>query len=129
MSAKRTVPDCTTCGVCCVAMHDQSCFCDLTTQEVARMSSQFRAANVEYSSILDHLIGQVPYAAFKTRWRKMKAGPLKGGEVCACCMLDGAVLKRVRCRIYATRPSVCRRAVKPGDNVCRELRRAFEVIP
>jgi Fe-S-cluster containining protein len=38
-------------------------------------------------------------------------------------MLEGTLMKKVRCRIYETRPSVCRNAVKPGNKNCLEIRR------
>jgi len=109
-------------------MKDQDYYCDLTVKEVEKMSDQFCRANVTWTHPFDLFVAklenrQVPDAALRTKWRLMKSGPFKGTEVCVCCMLEGALMKKVRCRIYETRPSVCRNAVKPGNKNCLEIRR------
>lgn len=127
-TTKKMKIDCRTCGACCWSVVDQTNFCDLTDAEVRRFSPQFRAANVEHNSLLHVLVsqGRVPEAALRTKWRKMRSGPLKGAEVLVCCMLRGSVLRHVRCAIYETRPFVCRRAVKPGDKTCLLVRQMLQ---
>lgn len=121
-----TKPDCRACGACCWSVQDQPSFCDLTPHELKKMSPQFLAANVELIPLIDQLTRGYPQGALRTKWRLMKSGPFKGIEACVCCLLDGSLMKSVRCRIYAKRPSTCRRAVKPGDRSCRALRRLLQ---
>lgn len=123
-------PSCTECGACCVSASDQNVFCDLTEQEAAALSPQFKSANVRTLSLLAVIIGRsqgrnTPWYALRTKWLLSRAGPLKGIEANVCCMLQGSLLHKVRCRIYDKRPSVCRTAVKPGDRACKKLRRAL----
>lgn len=127
MKAKQPKPDCTSCGACCVSPNDQPSFCDLTSAELESLSPQFIAKNVEITSTFKHLLhgGHRPPDALRTRWKTMKSGPFKGFELCVCCMLDGSVMRKVHCRIYETRPSICRKALKPGDRMCLMLRKAL----
>jgi len=64
-----------------------------------------------------------PYAVLKTKELHPTAGPYKKVNFCVCCMLDGSPMTRVKCRIYAKRPTVCKTAVVPGDKNCVEIRR------
>jgi len=97
-------------------------FCDLMPAEVDAMSPQFIAKNVHFTRIFEQIIYKHPPAALRTRWTEQKAGPLKGNRACVCCQLSGSLMHKVRCRIYENRPSVCRRAVKPGDKNCKVMR-------
>lgn len=63
------------------------------------------------------------HGAIKTKQMLPKRGPLAKYELCACHFLQGTALVDVRCSIYEKRPEVCRKAVRPGDRVCREVRR------
>jgi Fe-S-cluster containining protein len=133
MGAHRTVDtkaeglDCTKCGACCWCHADQDYFCDLTEEEISRLSPQFIRANVRISRSIDVFAARcdgryLPVGALKTKWRRMKSGPFKGTKLNVCRMLEGSVLKRVRCRVYETRPKACREAVKPGDEACLQVR-------
>lgn len=122
-------PDCTKCGVCCISLEDQTAFCDLSSADEARLGKKL-SGHAEVSSLwclaVDRLRGAGHCgAAIKTKWKKVGAGPLKGFSVCSCCFLDGSPLLDVRCRVYADRPEVCRRAFNPGDKGCVVCRRMF----
>lgn len=122
MPRRTSVPDCKTCGACCWSTHDMESFCDLTHAEVDAMSPQFIAKNVRFIRIFEQIICRHPPAALRTSWRTQRAGPLKGSRACVCCQLSGSLMHKVSCKIYKDRPSVCRRAVKPGDKNCKVMR-------
>jgi len=126
-----TAETCVRCGLCCISPYDQDVFCDVLTKDLHRLSNSFIRRNVQTSGVFDLVValqkGQhCPQAALKTRWREQKSGPLKDYELCMCVALRGTALVKVRCSIYDKRPDACRDAVKPGDKVCREVRRAFK---
>lgn len=118
----KPLPNCTECGACCWVPYERDDYCDLTEKEYKRFSPQFRAKNVKVYGAFSMLCRGAPPAALRTRWKKQTSGPFKGSELFVCCMLDGSVLHRVRCRIYETRPRVCRKAVKPGSRACLAIR-------
>lgn len=122
MSTRCEKYDCTKCGACCWCFRNQAYFCDLTRKELKRLSPQFKAKNVHEFSMLDQIAFNTPTAALKTKWTEMKSGPLKGFDLCVCCQLKGNILKSAHCKIYEARPSACRKAVKPGDKTCRQIR-------
>jgi Fe-S-cluster containining protein len=119
-------PDCKTCGACCWSFQDREVWCDLTEKESTAFSPQFRARNVLETSVFGMLVRGEPSSALRTKWVEAKAGPLKGMELCVCCQLNGSLLHRVKCRIYENRPSVCRKALQPGDRSCLEARALLE---
>ena len=126
--ATTRTPDCRTCGVCCISLHDQDVYCDVTQEDLKRMSPAARK-HVVAPSVFDQALGMldgryVPLA-IETMWREVKAGPLQGTSVCACVFLRGSVLHRTSCRIYENRPHACRSALKPGQKQCREARKLF----
>jgi len=126
-----TKETCLSCGACCVAPHEQDSFCDVTMEDAERLGKKFVRLHVLGTSSLDLLTSIIdgrntPPAAIKTRWLKARTGPFKGGQFNACAALRGSVMSRVHCSIYADRPHVCRVAVKPGDRVCRAIRRTFQ---
>ena len=102
----------------------------MTVADAKRLGSRLARQAVwigSYNMLLQVLDGATgTYAALRTKWRKQRAGPLKGASVCACIFLNGSVLHRTSCRIYEKRPRVCRMAVKPGDKTCREIRRMMK---
>ena len=123
-----TAKTCLSCGACCVSYHDQEVFCDVTPTDEERLGRTFVRLNVLRPRIIDTLGAAIdgrhlPYGAIKTKWRKMRTGPLKGYEVCGCVALQGTVLEKVSCKVYEKRPDACRNAVKPGDKTCRQIRR------
>lgn len=121
--------DCRTCGLCCVAFSDQEVYCDVTPEDEQLLSTAFIKENVRYPTFdtLDNArlvmmgIERPPYGAIKTKWRRMRAGPLRGWELNTCAALRGSVMHRVSCRIYMCRPEVCRKAVRPGDTACKKV--------
>lgn len=119
----REKPDCQTCGACCWTPKEQEVWCDITAGEAAAFSPQFRARNVTAYSVFATIAHGKPPSALRTRWLTQAAGPFKGRDACVCCQLDGSLMHRTRCRIYANRPTTCRKAVRPGDRNCREARR------
>jgi Fe-S-cluster containining protein len=124
-SPKVTAKDCLTCGVCCVSLRDQDCFCDLTPEDEKRLGAAWVRRNVLRARLFDLIAsgGRVPWGAIKTKWRKQRAGPLKGAEACMCVALRGNLLHKVSCSVYEKRPRTCREAVKPGNRTCLWLRR------
>jgi len=122
------MPDCRSCGLCCVAMYDQESFCDVESEDLERLGVRWVRRNVLFSSLLDRMCSRIdgaqwPLGAIMTRSRVVKAGPMKGCTVCICVALRGSVGNRVSCRVYDKRPKVCHEAVVPGDRTCRSLRR------
>lgn len=132
MPEKAPKPDCTTCGVCCIAPDDQDEFCDIDEADEKRLGSAFTRRYVNYPSFFDQLCREIDgrqlWGAIKTKWVKEKEGPHKGAQFCRCICLKGVVGKKVYCSVYEKRPRACREAVKPGDRACRTLQRAFAEI-
>jgi Fe-S-cluster containining protein len=124
-------PDCRTCGACCVCFEDQTYFCDVTWEDMERLSKRFVQTNIEptisIAELLYHrLTGKTLTGAIKTKWEEVKTGPLAGYKLNTCVALRGSVMSRVSCRVYKNRPNTCRIAVKPGDRACLEVRQAFK---
>lgn len=126
---KITAETCTSCGVCCVAPSQQDVFADVDERDIVRLGkkarSLVRAQNpFDITNLLDG--EHQPYAAIATRWRRMRAGPLRGWSINGCAALQGDLLHKCACSVYENRPRVCRTAVRPGDRTCRELRQVFK---
>lgn len=120
-------PDCTKCGICCISLRpDQGFFCDLTNKELIKLSRQFISRNVVLFQLFDQITRKFPPAALRTKRVVPRTGPLKDHELNVCCMLRGTALKKVSCKIYETRPSACKSAVKPGDRTCLTARRKIQ---
>ena len=131
MSKKTPLPDCLSCGACCVAPRSQDAFCDVSAEDLERLGRGWVKKNVLFSSPFDRLVSmidgnQVPLAAIATKWTEQKSGPLKGHELCSCVALKGSVMNAVKCSVYEKRPETCKTAVVPGDRNCLDLRRAFK---
>src|SRR5688572_17446314 len=107
---KLTAESCRSCGMCCVAFDDQEVFANVTPADEPQLGKRIVRLHV-----LD--------GALRTQWRRQRSGPFSGWEMNTCRMLQGSVGSRVSCRIYERRPRCCHVAVKPGDRVCREVRR------
>ena len=91
---KITAATCRSCGICCVSLTDSEVYCDVTVEDMKRLSKGFVKKNVVLPRAIDrlaHLIdgNYIPDGAIKTVWSAQKAGPLKGTEVCACVALRG----------------------------------------
>lgn len=105
-------------------MREQDSYCNMTQEEVDSFSRQFVTRNVLFPNLLDAMFGEPP--SLKTKCLVSKRGPLAGVSAVTCCMLDGSLMHRVKCRVYDRRPSVCRRVIQPGDKHCREIRKLFQ---
>lgn len=121
-------PDCTKCGICCVSVHEQECVCALTHEDLLKFPPRFIAKNVIEFSLLDQLAYNTPPAALRTKFSQTNKGFFAGFEFLVCCQLDGQVGHKVRCRIYKTRPAICRKVIKSGDLVCIGLREAYKKL-
>jgi Fe-S-cluster containining protein len=127
---KLTSEDCRKCGLCCVAPYEQDSFCDVTEKDQKRLGRRFVRLHVIQFNSWDRLLSvfdgkRMPPGAIRTKERLVRAGPLQGATAYACAMLRGTLMQRVSCSIYEKRPEVCRKAVKPGDRICRAIRRDF----
>lgn len=109
--------DCRRCGACCIAEGGRpegaaksTGYADCTVIDVARLSR-----NVQ------HKLAPVTHGPVRTR--AVAATPTRQtqefGSVCG--FLHGTPGRRVSCRIYATRPEVCR-WFEPGSADCRAAR-------
>jgi Fe-S-cluster containining protein len=116
-------------------LRGQTAFCDITPGDEKRLRNagqkKFVRLNVLHQRTIDTLAAaidgaRIPYGAIRTKWTEQRSGPFKGFEFCTCVALQGSVMHKTSCSIYASRPNVCREAVKPGDRMCRELRRIFK---
>lgn len=117
---RRIEFNCLECGACCVSEFDQADYCDITDEDKARMGARLMRYVNESSSFLQYS------GAIKTEWREQKTGKYKGLLFCSCHFLRGSVMSKVRCSIYAKRPSICRSAMQPGDYQCRRAREVLE---
>jgi Fe-S-cluster containining protein len=109
---KITGEDCRSCGACCLGgLDDGRGWADCTVEDVKRMTAQVRAqlVSIKYGSWI-HTEARAATPTTSTK---------EFGEVCS--FLRGTPGKRVSCRIYETRPDVCRN-YKPGSLGCREAR-------
>jgi Fe-S-cluster containining protein len=128
---KITADTCRSCGICCVSLTGNEVYCDVTVEDMKRLSKGFVRKNVVRPWLVDRLAhaldgNRIPDGAIKTVWNSQKAGPLKDVEVCACAALRGSVMHRVSCSVYENRPRVCQTAVVPGDKTCRQVRGMFQ---
>lgn len=104
---KMTAKDCRTCGACCAGGYADDGWADCTVEDVRRMSRHVRARLVTSS--------------FKSGVEIGMAGVTPTSKYGACIFLRGTPGKRVSCRIYTTRPDVCRTFV-PGSRRCQAAR-------
>jgi Fe-S-cluster containining protein len=124
-----TAKTCLSCGACCWSMHDQERYCDVTPEDIERLPKKFVRLNVIATRPFDMLVAalsgdnRTPAYAIATKWAKQTSGPFKGTEACVCAALKGSLMSKVSCTVYKDRPNVCRKAVKPGDRSCRDIRR------
>lgn len=104
--------DCRTCGACCAGGYADDLYADCTVDDVAAMSRAARARIVTSS-----------YRPI----RGVEDGCTPTDDRGQCVFLRGtAGAGRVSCRIYSTRPKVCRDFV-PGSKRCKEARQAQAV--
>jgi Fe-S-cluster containining protein len=128
-----TSADCQKCGLCCVSTEDQVSFADVTAKDEERLGKRYVHLHVVREDWLYSLTTvlssgeRVPHTgALATKWREQRSGPLRGISACTCVALRGSLLQKVSCAIYDKRPDVCRRAVKPGDRTCRQIRKLYQ---
>lgn len=125
------IPDCRSCGACCVGPLDQESYADLDEADLKRLGPRRRHLLVfqpsPFQTFVQALGGpSIRSASMRTSWRSAKTGKWAGHQFCACVALRGSVGHQVSCSIYDVRPAVCRDAVKPGDRVCLEIRRRMQ---
>lgn len=127
-------PDCRKCGACCVSPYDEGTFCDITKEDLKRLTARDRKhlrsdSHTPFEELERLLLypGNEVLAGTETRCMRQRSGPLKDVEVCGCYFLSGSVMHKVRCRIYDRRPSICRSSIEPGDPLCLEIRRNMDV--
>lgn len=111
---KITSDTCRTCGLCCVGGDEGQGWADCTDRDVERMSPRVRAQLVEIREY--GLAFSDAWCSTPTRFTDDFGG--------VCEFLRGTPGVRVSCRIYATRPDVCR-DYKPGSRECRFERTKF----
>lgn len=105
-SVAEPVPDCTTCGICCVFAPIVPVSCDDTKQ----LSSYWDITlDVDSSVVINRMLP-----------RNMENGH--------CANLDGAIGNHVSCTIYNERPKVCH-DFEAGSDRCHEYRRIYGVEP
>lgn len=114
---KITAADCRACGACCIGGLDTGQgWADCNADDVKRMSPVVR----------DQL---VPIRQRGMAWNdRTAATPTVMTEAFGgvCKFLRGTPGKRVSCRIYATRPNVCK-SFQPGSRGCLDARRELEL--
>ncbi len=110
--SKLTSADCRKCGICCTSLTYEDTYVNLTPKDEENLGKRFVRLNVIKSEI-------------RTRPTINKTGPLKGVEDCRCIALRGSLARQVSCSVYERRPDVCRKALRPGDKQCHEVRRMF----
>lgn len=108
-----TANDCKACGACCIGGDEGQGWADCTAEDVMRMTRQVRARLVPIRSGGGW--------SFTDRWYATPTVMNKSGDA-SCAFLRGVPGKRVSCRIYETRPDVCRE-FKPGSAGCRAMRK------
>lgn len=107
----RSDLDCRSCGACCGGSHANDEHAHCTADDVIRMSRAARARLVD---------------------RGGRIGMVQPGDTAStatdddgrCVFLRGTIGARSSCRIYETRPDVCR-DFRPGSLRCRDARRAM----
>ena len=113
-SRVNSVPDCRTCGACCVDV--TSCYMGayavLTERDAKRLSAHYLRHNVV------DLGTKYKYSDLYLLEREHPDG-------FACCAFRGRVGGPCYCRIYSDRPTICRE-FKPGSDRCLAARQDFE---
>lgn len=131
MGAKPRIPDCRTCGACCVAPYEQDRFCDLTAADIKQLPKSAKSF-VVYDSPLENFFFSLAavgaYGSLATKTATIARGPLQGIEATTCACLDGNVLDGVSCCVYPDRPAICRTSIQPGDRNCRAIRQQLFVL-
>jgi Fe-S-cluster containining protein len=114
----HSIPDCRTCGACCVGPGFDANYgwADCTEADVQRMS---RVTQTKLVAIRQR--GWIHNAAIAATPTTVHEGL---GKVCD--FLRGTPGRRCSCQIYATRPAVCRE-FEPGSRGCKEARGLLEI--
>ena len=105
--ATESIPDCLTCGACCVALPVVGVYPD---EEIS--SENYWDITIEGKS------GEIVVDRFLKR----------NGETFACTSLDGTLGEKVSCGIYEQRPRICH-SFEAGSDKCHALRRAYGFEP
>ena len=131
--APKELPDCKACGACCVAPEDQESYCDVTVEDVVRLSKRLGKRVVERNTVgptsFERLAAAIDPThelapmVLRTAWRRVRSGPMRGFQMNSCVMLRGSVMHQVACSVYKDRPEVCKSAVQPGNRMCLAIRK------
>jgi Fe-S-cluster containining protein len=113
--------DCQACGICCWSFDETPYYCNVSTEE-AKNLGRWGKQNIVKIPLNSPYAWVGTVGAIKTKWREMENGPLAGKEILTCVALQGNILYRVQCSIYAKRPFVCQHIVNPGDAYCLKAR-------
>lgn len=101
------IPDCETCGACCGAMVCVAVSLDdnVSSEHFWKITTQGKSSEITVDSYLR-----------------------RDDETLACANLEGNIGATVSCRIYETRPKMCR-SFEAGSDKCHALRRAYGIEP
>ena len=103
--------NCRTCGACCSGgLDDSDGYADVTLVDVARLkpSTRRRLVPMRYGWEYNDGAFATP-SKFDEQWGK------------CCAFLRGTPGRRVSCRIYEDRPTICRK-FRPGSRACKDAR-------
>jgi len=101
------IPDCLSCGACCVSNYDSPDYVSMKPDEADRLEAEGRG------DLLYERGSRLP--SLRTRY--------DGRGNCRCAALSGVVGDDVSCSIYELRPNVCHKFAA-GTGPCYMARRA-----
>lgn len=103
--------NCQKCGACCASSsEEEDLFVEVTRRDGRRLGSAYLRRHTTVDDLGVRTI--IP------KWKRQRAGPLKGLNVLVCPSLRGSVLHQVSCAVYDRRPSACR-GFRPAKKVCQ----------
>lgn len=102
--------DCQACGACCVSDYEDDTYVHVSLEDLLLLSP---SEEDDYVVVESQTGGRV--------WHLLRTSYDLHGN-CRCKALDGTVGEHVSCKIYESRPKVCRRFA-PGSSVCLMARR------
>jgi Fe-S-cluster containining protein len=106
-TSRGPVPDCLTCGVCCA----YALIVPVSRKDTARLLEYWDITldDTECATVIGRVLPRNPRTGY-------------------CSNLNGRLGKKIDCRIYAERPSVCRE-FEAGSDRCHEYRRMYGLEP
>lgn len=106
----KKIPDCQTCGACCVSNYDYGYHAGIEPDDYERLSSYYKRHNVIDALFFD----------------KKLATKVRSDGTVVCVAFRGKIGKKCSCAIYPNRPSICRE-FSPGNMYCREARKQEKI--